>query len=145
MPAMRVLTRSASLELLRQWDRTVADAGQGARRLEMLGEVGDRWKKTDETRKLVARATEMLVQAQLDQGKWAAAFPLIRELLDRSSDGLELDRRLGLLLKVGERALLEGDRAEAQRAVQEAQPFLPRSNGMAIEFEKLNRQARARP
>jgi hypothetical protein len=87
----------------------------------------------------------MLVQAQLDQGKWSAALPLIRELLDRPGETADLDRRLGWLLKVGERALLEGNRTEALHAVREAQPFLPRSNGMAAEFERLEKRARAKP
>jgi hypothetical protein len=57
----------------------------------------------------------------------------------------DLDRRLSWLLKVGERALLEGNRTEALHAVREAQPFLPRSNGMAAEFERLEKRARAKP
>src|SRR5262249_48632106 len=78
-----ILSRSSSLELVRQWDRILADANQRARRLEMLGEVNDRWKKNEGGQTLVPGVTELLVQAQLEQGKWAAAFPLIRELLDR--------------------------------------------------------------
>lgn len=138
---LEILSRSSSFELVRQWDRILADVNQRARRLEMLGEVNDRWKKNEGGQTLVPGVTELLVQAQLEQGKWPAAFPLIRELLDRPCEAADLDRRLGWLLKVGERALLEGNRTEALRAVREAQPFLPRSNGMAPEFEKLARRA----
>jgi HEAT repeat protein len=138
---LEILTRSNSFELVRQWDRILTDANQRTRRLEMLGEINDRWKKSEGTQTLSPSVTELLVQANLDQGKWAAAFPLIRELLDRPCESVDLDRRLGWLLKVGERALLEGNRAEAARAVREAQPFLPRSNGMAPEFERLAKRA----
>jgi HEAT repeat protein len=140
-----ILARSANFELVRQWDRALADAPQPARRLEMLAEVATRWKKDDLNRGLVAGATELLVQAQLDQGKWAAAIPLIRELLDCPGDTADLDRRLGWLLRAGERALLDGNCDEALRAVAEAQPFLPRSNGLGPEFEKLDKRARSKP
>ena len=73
------------------------------------------------------------------------ALPLVRELLDRPCEATELDRRLILLLRVGDRAMQEGNRSEALRVVREAQPFLPRSNGMAAEFERLERRAKARP
>jgi HEAT repeat protein len=138
---LEILTRSNSFELVRQWDRILTDANQRTRRLEMLGEINDRWKKSEGMQTLAPSVTELLVQANLDQGKWVAAFPLIRELLDRPCESADLDRRLGWLLKVGERALLEGNRAEAARAVREAQPFLPRSNGMAPEFERLAKRA----
>ncbi len=117
----------------------------GNRRLQLLSEVAERWKRTDATRALGVTATEMLVQAQLDHGKWAAAFPLIHDLLDRPGTTDELDRRLRWLLKAGEKALLEGNRTEALRAVREAQPFLARSNGLATEFEKLDQKARDKP
>jgi HEAT repeat protein len=139
---LEILARSNSFELVRQWDRILVDANQRTRRLEMLGEINDRWKKSEGARVLVPNVSELLVQAHLEQGKWAAAFPLLRELLDRPCESVDLDRRLGWLLKVGERALLEGNRAEALRAVREAQPFLPRSNGMAPDFERLDKRAR---
>src|SRR5262249_31490910 len=82
---IEILVRANSLELLRQWDRTLADSGQGPRRLQLLTDVTDRWKKADANRPALVGLTELLVQAQLDQARWAAAFPLVRELLDRSS------------------------------------------------------------
>jgi len=142
---MEIIARSGNLELVRQWDRTLADADQPARRLEMLGEICERWKKGEKTKPLGSELTEVLVQAMLEQGKWAQALPLVRELLDRPCEATELDRRLVLLLRVGDRAMQEGNRNEALRVVREAQPFLPRSNGMAAEFERLERRAKARP
>jgi HEAT repeat protein len=140
---IEIIARSGNLELVRQWDHTLADADHTARRLEMLAEISERWKKVEKTRPLAIEVAEVLVQAMLDQGKWAQALPLVRELLDRPCDATELDRRLTWLLKVGDRALAEGNRTEALRVVREAQPFLPRSNGMALEFEKLERRAKA--
>lgn len=142
---IEIIARSGNLELVRHWDRALADADQGGRRLELLSEISDRWKKSEKMRPAVTGLTEMLIQASLDQGRWAVALPLVRDLLDRPSDAAELDRRLGWLLKIGERALLEGNRNEALRVVREAQPFLPRSNGMAEEFDKLERRAKMKP
>ncbi len=139
---VEILGRMNNLDLLRQWDRTLSEANQGGRRLQMLMEVCDRWRRSDTTRHLLGPATETLVQAQLDQGKWAGAFPLVRDLLTRPATDNELDRRLCWLLSVGERALADGHRAEALRAVREAQPFLTRNNGLAGEFEKLEKRAK---
>jgi hypothetical protein len=140
-----IIARSGNLELVRHWDHALADADQSGRRLELLSEVSDRWKKTDKMRPAVTGLTEMLVQASLDQGRWAVALPLVRDLLAQTTEAAELDRRLNWLLKIGERALVEGNRTEALRVVREAQPFLPRSNGMAEEFDKLDRRAKLKP
>jgi len=142
---IEILARSGNLELLRQWDRTLGLANQAARRVELLTEISDRWKKVDATRTGAAGAVELLIQAHLEQGKWNAAFPLIHELLERPGSNEDVHRRLGWLLQAGERALLDGNPTEALRAVREAQPFLARSNGLVGDFEKLDKQARKQP
>ena len=136
-----ILGRSGSLPLLQEWDRTAASAKQGPRRLQMLAAIMDRWQKRSETKAAAVSAEEMLVQAQLDQGKWAAAFPVARDLLSRPGSETETDQRLHWLLIVGQQALQEGSRAEALRAVQEAQPFLPHAGSLADDFAKLEKQA----
>ena len=136
-----ILARTARLPLLQEWDRNLASAKQGPRRLQMLGEVMARWQKRSETKAVAVSAEEMLVQAQLDQGQWTAAFPLLRDLLSRPGGDPDNDRRLHWLLTVGQQAMQEGNRAEALRAVQEAQPFLPRTGVLADAFEKLEKQA----
>jgi HEAT repeat protein len=139
---VEVLVRAGSLELLQEWDRTLAAAGQGPRRVQLLGEVGGRWQKREETRPLAAAAQEALVQAQLDQGKWAAALPVLRDLLAKADTDAEVDRRLRWLLAAGEQALKEDNRPEALRAVQDAQPYLARSKTLAADFARLEKQAR---
>ncbi len=139
---IEIIGRTASLDLLRQWDRTLQEANQGNRRLQLLIDVCDRWKRAEATRPLINPAIEALVQAQLDQRKWDRAFPLVRELLTRPGNDTETDRRLVWLLSIGELALAEGNRTEALRAVREAQPFLNRNNSLAGEFEKLEKKAK---
>lgn len=138
-----IITRCQNLELLAEWDHVLAQAQQGPRRLQLLGSVCESWKSgTPDARNLVARATELLVPAQLEQGKWAAALPLVRDLLNRASTDAELDRRLGWLLSVAKAALKDNNRAEAQRVVQDAQPFLARRQQWRVEFEQLERQGK---
>jgi hypothetical protein len=141
---IEVVARSSTLPVLREWDSTLTAAKQGPRRLQLLAEVAARWQKRTETRSLVVPAQEMLVQAQLDLGKWSAAFPVVRELLARQGTEAETNQRLRWLLSVGEQALQEGNKAEAQRVVQEAQPFLTRSAPLAEAFDKLAKQAGGR-
>ena len=137
---LEILTRSASLPLVQQWDKTMASAKQGPRRVQMLNELTTRWQRRSETRAAAVSAEELLVQAQLDQGQWSAAFPVVRDLLSRTGSEEETDRRLRWLLTVGQQARREGAHAEALRAVQEAQPYLPKSGELTDAFGKLEKQ-----
>ncbi len=138
---VEVLSRSGNVALLQEWDHTLTAAKQGARRLQLLAELANRWQKGPERKSVAGPAQELLVQGQLDQGKWAAAFPQVRELLARPGTDAEVNQRLQWLLRVGEQALREGNRAEALRAVQEAQPYLSRAGALADSFEKLEKDA----
>jgi HEAT repeat protein len=142
---VEIVARSVNPELLGEWDRTLAEAKQGSRRVQMLAEVCGRWQKRPEAREALTAARERLVQAYLDQGKWAAAWPLVRELLNAPEKGSSADvrRRLRWLLTVGVQALREGNHAEARRVIEEAQPYLGGQKSLAAEFDRL--QAEVRP
>jgi HEAT repeat protein len=140
-----ILARAASPDLLREWDHTLATAQQAPRRLELLSELCSRWQKREPTRALVLPAQELLISAQLDQGKWAAAFPLIRELLAQPGGDAELDRRLRWLLVAARQAFKDDNRAEAQRVVQEAAPYLTGRTSLAAEFHNLDQRIRKEP
>jgi HEAT repeat protein len=142
---MSIIARAASLELLTTWDKTLADAKQGPRRLQLLDTVFDAWKKADETKALAGPARELLVQAQLEAGKWVAAFPHVRELLKQPGSDADVRKRLQWLLQIGELSLKERNRKEALHVVQEAQPFLARGRDLAGAFEVLERQAQKMP
>ena len=139
-----ILARGANLELLETWDKTIAEAHQEARQLQLLAAVVEAWKKRGEASALLVPATESLVQTQLQQGKWAAAMPLARELLAQPGSETDITRRLRWLLAAGEQALKDGNRAEALRAVQDARSFLPRSKALTTDFERLEKDAQSR-
>ncbi len=139
---LEIVVRSASMDVLGEWDRVLSETSQPSRRLQLLSEVCNRWPKREETRMLAGPVTETLVQVQLEQSKWTAAFPLVRELLNRPGNDAEKEKRLRWLLLVGEQALKDGNRAEALRAAQEAQNFLPHGKGLTGAFERLEQQAR---
>ncbi len=139
---VEIIVRSGSLPLLLRWDRTLAEARQGARRAQLLAQVAARWQMRAETREAATGAFEALVQAQLDAGKWSAAGPLVRDLLGRpGAEEVDRDRRLRWLLRVGELALKDGNRAEALRATQDAQPHLPRTGALTEGFARLEKHA----
>jgi HEAT repeat protein len=138
---VEILARAASVPLLQEWDRKLATDRQQPRRLQMLTELAASWQKRADLKAQANAAHEALVQAQLDTGKWAAAFPLVRELLTRPGSEPEMNQRLQWLLAVGEQALAEGNRAEALRTVQEARPYLSKSSPLATEFDKLEKRA----
>jgi HEAT repeat protein len=140
---VEVIARSGNLALLQKWNGTLTEARQGARRLQLLAAIGTRWNGRAETRAAGVKAQEMLVAAQLEMGKWPAAAPLVRELLAHSEDS-ELPNRLGWLLTIGEQALKEGNHAEANRAVQDAQPYLRRADKLVTDFERLEKLAAAK-
>jgi HEAT repeat protein len=137
---VEIIARSGNLALLQQWNTTLGEARQGPRRLLLLSAVATRWVNRTDTRPTGLKAQEMLVETQLEMGKWSAAVPLVRELLTRAEDA-NLATRLGWLLTIGEQALKEGNRAEALRMVQEAQPYLRKAEKLAPDFERLERLA----
>jgi HEAT repeat protein len=139
---IEVLARTADFQLVQDWDRKLADANQRARRLQLLTELHARWHKRDDARALETAVEEQLVPLQLEQGRWAAAFPLVRDLLAQPGGGPDIDRRLRYLLRVGELALREGNRGEAQRAVQDAEPFVAGRDTLAGEFQRLEKHSR---
>jgi hypothetical protein len=137
---LEIITRSGNIALLQQWDKGLTAAHQPTRRVQMLAAVSHRWRSRPETQTAGVKAEEALVQAQLELGRWSAAVPLVRDLLARSEDA-DLPNRLAWLVVIGEQALKEGNRAEALRMVQEAQPYLKRASKMADQFEKLEKLA----
>lgn len=140
---VEIVARSKNFELLREWDHKLAAAGQGPRRLQLLGEASARWQKDPEARTAAGHALETLVQVQLELGKWSAAAPLVRDLLTSPGGEAAMDQRLRWLLAIGEQALREGNRAEAMRAVQVAQPYLSRGGKLARSFDALAKKARS--
>jgi hypothetical protein len=142
---VEIIARSGSLPLLQQWDKTLAEAKQAGRRLQLLAAVVARWRQRPDTREAGDQAQGMLVRLYLDQSKWAAAAPLVRELLARGEEESESAERLGWLLSVGELALKEGNRPEALRAAQEGLTPARRVNAkLADSFAKLATAAEAK-
>jgi HEAT repeat protein len=135
-----ILAREGQLPLVREWDHTLTAAHQGPRRLQMLGDMVARWQRQPRYRELIVPAQELLVQSQLELGKWPAALPLLRDLLSRPAGEVELNRRLAWLLTAGEQALHEGNRAETRHAIEMAQPYLPSTGNLTDSFEKLRKE-----
>ncbi len=140
---VNIIARTASLEVLAKWEQTLIDNKQPERRQQLLAAVLDAWKKSEETKSLTGPATELLVQAQLEQGKWHAAYPLVRDLLKLPGTDADVGKRLRWLLAIGELALKEKNREETKRVVQEAQMYLSRSPSLAPEFQRLEKEAQS--
>ncbi len=109
---IEVIVRSGQSNILQEWNRTLTTARQAERRLQLLTEAAGRWQKNEETRTQGLAALNLLVQVELEMGKWTAAFPRVRELLLRPATAAEQTQRLKWLLTVGELALQEGNRIE---------------------------------
>jgi HEAT repeat protein len=136
---IEVLVRAESVSLVQEWDGQLGKAKQGARRLQLLTEIVARWGRRADQQQLAQQVQEIQVTAQLEQGKWSTALPLIREILARPGNEMDTARRLRWLLTAGELALQEGQREDAHRIAQEAQSHLPRSGPLVEGFEKLLR------
>jgi HEAT repeat protein len=141
---VEIIARSGQVKLLEQWDKAIGDAKQPSRRVQLLARVYARWDQRPELKAPATRALEGLVQAQIDQGKWSSAAPLVQNLLARNADGGESARTrcLRWLLEIGELALKEGNRSETLRIVQDARAYLSRGEKLADEFDKLEKQAK---
>lgn len=139
---VEVLTRSASLKLLDDWDGTLTKAKQGPRRVQLWAKVFAKWDQRPEQRELATAALEGLVRAYTDEGKWQAAGAKSQALLTRGVEAGDatLQRCLKLLLRVAELALVDGNRAEAIRIAQEVKPHLA-PGPVAEAFDELRKKA----
>jgi HEAT repeat protein len=140
--AVEIIARAGSLDLLKEWHGRLQESKQGPRCLQLLSDIYLRWQKGEAMRPAVVPVMELLVQAQLQHGKWSAAFPLVRELLAKPGTETETDQRLRWLLRVGQQSLQEGNLPETLQVVQEAQTYLPGRAVLAAEFARLEKQAR---
>lgn len=138
---LEILARSGNSELILEWDHRLAGEQQPQRRVALLSEICQRWLRRQELRSGLAPVQEALIPLHLDQGKWAAALPHVRDLLNRPTSDSELRRRLQWLHRIGEQALKDGQPAEAQRVCQIAQSHRDRLGPLATAFEQLERDA----
>jgi hypothetical protein len=137
---IEIVARSGSADLLREWDGVLVKANQGAKRLQMLDEIHSRWQTRTDAKERFLVTAPLLSSAKLEQGKWQAAMPLLRELLARAADVPTRESALRGLLTVTEQALRDGDSAQARRLIQDVRPYL-REGKLADEFAKLEKRA----
>ena len=78
---MEILARAAQPALVLEWDKTLADANQSQKRLNLLVEMSSRWQKRNDAKTLLAPLQEPLAGVALEQGKWQTALGPLRELL----------------------------------------------------------------
>jgi HEAT repeat protein len=69
MAFVDILARAGQLALLQEWDRTLTAAHQGQRRLQLLGEIVERWQRRPRCKELAAPAQEMLAKARRELKK----------------------------------------------------------------------------
>jgi HEAT repeat protein len=139
---IEIIVRSGNPDLVVEWDRVIVATGQAQRRLQFLTEIVSRWQKGGVLKPSMSSVLETLVQVQLEQGKWQAALPVIRDLLSHAATNAALDQGLQWLVAAGQQALKEGKRADVLHIIEEAQPYLMRRPDAAAEFEKLEKAAK---
>jgi HEAT repeat protein len=137
---VEVQVRAENLDLLKEWDSTLARAKQGQRRVLLLSAAYERWQQHPGTESLVAPAAELLAGTQLELGNWTSAVPLLRVLLARASSVAARERILRSLLMAVEQALREGNRMAAQAILAEARLYLPRDSKLASEFDTMEKR-----
>jgi hypothetical protein len=140
---VEAIVKSGSTTLLAQWEKTLNEAKQSARRTQLLARVFARWDQQTATRPAAGKALDWLATAQLEQGKWAAAAPLVQSLLSRGEGGdAGRSRHLKSVLHAAELALQEGNKAEAARLLQETRGYLGTDDPLTESFDKLQAQAK---
>lgn len=137
-----ILARAGNAELVLEWEQTLLRENQPQRGLNLLTEICTRWQKREEPAAALTPIQDVLVRHHLDQGKWSAALPHLRELLARPASESDLQKRLRWLLKVGQELLREENRKDAQRAAQTALSRRDRLGPLAEAFEDLEKRSR---
>jgi HEAT repeat protein len=139
---IELLSRSANWSLVSQWEQTLANQKENARRIELLSEVRNRWLKQESARVHLDALTATLVQAHLTQRKWQQALPLAIDLAKKSPSESELPKRLRPLLVAGNQALEDRKPQSVLQMLRDVDELLSRAGGeLGAEFEALRQRA----
>lgn len=138
---VEIIARSGSADVLREWDGVLSKAGQGAKRLLLLDEVHTRWQSRADAKTRFLVTAPLLASAKLEQGKWQAVAPLLRELVSRADDAPTRETAVRGLLTASEQALQEGDFIQGRRFLEDARPFLPKTGKLQDDFARLEKKA----
>ena len=129
----------AGVKSVESWDAELSRLKQGGRRVQLWARLYARLETNPDDKDAATQALEGLVRSQLDERKWANAAPLAQSLLTRCPDEAK-GRCLRLLLRAGEQALADGNRAESLRLATEARPHA-REQSLAAALDALKEKA----
>jgi HEAT repeat protein len=138
---VEIVLRSGSLTLLETWDKKLTEEKQGNRRVQLWARAYTSWEQTASRREQATRALEGLAMAQIDQGKWLAAAPLLQTLLSRAEEANEALRMrcLQTLAQIAEQMMKEGNRNEARRILEESRGYLGKNEKLIETYERLQK------
>lgn len=136
-----ILARLRNVPLLMQWEQLLIDEKETARRIELFGELRDRWSKQEETQLLADVAAGCLIRAWLADRKWAPALPVIHDLVRRARSEAERAERLRWLLIACSQALDDKQPQEVHKALKQVEELLPQVKELAADFAELRRKA----
>lgn len=139
---MEILARSTQPNLVLEWDRTLAEAGQRQKRLDLLVEMATRWQKRNDAKTLLGPLREPLVVTALSLGKWQTALGPLRELLSAEASEQTTQTRLKQWLIACSQAVADGSGAEATKLLQEVEPLLGKDSALSRQAEELARKAK---
>lgn len=141
---VEIIVRAGKEELLKEWDATLSKAGQANARLSLLTEAHTRWQARADAKTRFLTTAPLLTLAKLEQGRWQAALPLLRELLGRSDDPTIREQALRCCILAAEQALRAGDTTQARRILDDMRPFLPKDGKLVESFKDLERRVNER-
>jgi HEAT repeat protein len=134
---VQVIARAGTVELLKEWDEALAREKQPAWRMRLLTEIHARWQAGDNAKARFPETAPLLVVAKLQEKRWQAALPLLRELLARAEDPAGRERVLAWMLRAADQARRAGDAAQSRRLLEEIRPHLPRGGKLSQEYDRL--------
>ncbi len=137
---IEILDRTESWPLVVQWERFLTSQGHGARRLQLLAEMRDRWSKKEATRPVMDQVHLALIDAALAQRKWAQAVPVSLELIRNAAQEQTREERLRLLLIACQQAVQEGKGTEVLPAMKEVEGMLTGFQELGAAFDELRRR-----
>lgn len=140
-----ILARLRNAPLLLQWEQILIEQNDTARRIELFGELRERWVKQEETQPLADVAAGCLIRAWLADRKWAPALPVIHDLTRRARSDAERTERLRWLLVASTQALEDKQPQEVLKALKQVEELLPQVKELAADFAELRRKAQEFP
>lgn len=138
---LEILGRNQSIDLLREWDEFLKKQSEPEKRIQLLQDTKDRWKKAAPNNNSGDSLQSMLVEAFLDYKRWQPAIPIAIDQAKNVTEEQQRVVRIRTLYRIAQMALDDRKAGECAALCRDVQENLNPDKELALLFSQLRLEA----